>query len=368
MCGRHARCHRTEVRQLRQRRRTRRLLEVAARIDHHVRRLLRETEIVGKRLREKFAETASAGPGCRDRAVVTDRAHSTIREHFERHRLRRRADSLGDIGDDLAAQCFAISFGHHRRLGRRRNRGRRAVADLAMVLEQEIDQIGFAHFAVADRGVGRGRVVVRENHCAAGVGAQAVEHRREVGVAREDHELVEMGAVGEMVDHVHDHANVGRILELGSEGRAVDDLETGAQEVMSHERERVHVGGIVALIASRHRIAVAAVHHDAPLLAPDGSRRPVGRGDQGTGFDSLGPHRCITGEALRGLVVLPLQRQVDIVVVDKDGAQKRPSSFTPDHQNAPCRCARRLPCPWALFTSRDSRASCGPAPSYSTAG
>jgi alkylation response protein AidB-like acyl-CoA dehydrogenase len=35
-----------------------------------------------------------------------------------------------------------------------------------------------------------------------------------------------------MVDDIHDHADVGRILELGGERGAVDDLETGAKKMV----------------------------------------------------------------------------------------------------------------------------------------
>ncbi len=129
--------------------------------------------------------------------------------------------------------------------------------------QDQLDQVGLAHLAVADGGVGRGCELVGEDHRAARMRPQANEHRREVGVAGQDDELVEVGVVHQQVAHVHDHADVGGVLELGGERRAVDHLEPGAQEVVAHERERVHVGGVVVRVAPRHGVAVAAVHDDA---------------------------------------------------------------------------------------------------------
>ncbi len=147
-----------------------------------------------------------------------------------------------------------------------------------------------------------------------------MQQRREVGVARQDDELVEVGLVREVVAHVHDHADVGRVLQLRGERRAVDDFEARPQEVVPHERKRVHVGGIVVLIAPRHGIAVAAVHHDAALRIVE---RCVGRRDQAAVLDLTQPKRGVLRETLSGFLALAFQRQVDVVVIDKHRAKAR---------------------------------------------
>src|SRR5688572_32604972 len=48
-------------------------------------------------------------------------------------------------------------------------------------------------------------------------------------------ELVEVGLVHQQITDIHHHADIGGVLELGRERRAVDDLEPGAQEVRSEE-------------------------------------------------------------------------------------------------------------------------------------
>src|SRR4029077_4970512 len=90
---------------------------------------------------------------------------------------------------------------------------------------------------------------------------------REVGITREDDEFVEIGVMCEDVAYIHHHADIGRVLELRGERRAVDHLESGAQEVMAHEWKRAHVGGVVALVATRDSIAERAVDDKA---APEG--------------------------------------------------------------------------------------------------
>ena len=197
--------------------------------------------------------------------------------------------------------------------------------------QDQLDQVGFAHLAVADGRVGRGREVVGEDHRAAGMRPEANEHGREVGVARQDDELVEVGVVHQQVADVHDHADVGGVLELRGQRRAVDHLEPGAQEVVAHEREGVHVGGVVVLVAPRHRIAVAAVHDDAAGRAAE---LRVGRRDQPSVFDLAQPGTCILGESLGGFFAFSFQRQVDVVIVDKDRAEARPARF-PFHVRYP---------------------------------
>src|SRR5690606_1120480 len=109
--------------------------------------------------------------------------------------------------------------------------------DLALLLEQKRDEIGLANLTIADRGVGGSRVVVGEDHCAPGVCAQAMQDWGEVRVARKYDEFVKVRAVREIVDDIHDHADVGGVLELGGERRTIDNLESSAQEMVAHERE-----------------------------------------------------------------------------------------------------------------------------------
>ena len=164
--------------------------------------------------------------------------------------------------------------------------------------------------------------------------AQAMQHRREVGIARQDDELVEVGVVREVVAHVHHHADVGGVLELGGERRAVDHLEAGAQEVVAHEREGVHVGRVVMRVTARHRVAVAAVHDDAAVIAAE---LRVGRGDQAAALDLVQPRAGVLGETLGRLLALALERQVDVVVVDENRAEARPTRF-PLHMELPPTC------------------------------
>ena len=137
--------------------------------------------------------------------------------------------------------------------------------------------------------------------------------------------------MGEVVADIHHHADVGGVLELGGERRAVDHLEAGAQEVVAHEREGVHVGGVVVRIAPRHRVAVAAVHDDAARRVAE---RGVGGGDEPAGLDAAQPGAGVLGEALGRLLALALQRQIDVVVVNEHRAQARPASF-PAHFRRP---------------------------------
>ena len=190
-----------------------------------------------------------------------------------------------------------------------------------LTLEQQREEVALADLCVTDRRVGRGRVVVRIDHRAARMRAQAVQHGREVGITREDDEFVEIGVMGEDVAYIHHHADIGRVLELRGERRAVDHLESGAQEVMAHEWKRAHVGGVVALVATRDRIAVAAVDDNAALARLGWA---VGRGHQAPGFDLLDPAGCVLGEALGRFLVLSFQGQVNVVVVDENCRQNRP--------------------------------------------
>jgi hypothetical protein len=249
---------------------------------------------------------------------VAQSAHGTVGECLERHGLARCTHRAHDLGNDVLA--------HHLELGRARGAKLARTAGLAVArqaaLEQKRHEVHVADLAVADRRVGCRRMVVGEYHRAPGMGAQAMQHRREVGVAGEDDELVELRIVIQDVADVHHHADIGGILELGRERGAVDDLEPGAQEVMAHERERVHVGRVVVGIAARHGVAITADHGDAPR---HGEARAVGRRDEATALDLPKPQARVLGEALGGFLALSLQRQIDIVVVDKNRTQNRSS-------------------------------------------
>ena len=248
---------------------------------------------------------------------MTQRAQRPVCQRLEGHRGRRRPHACDHLGQDLAARVL------HPFLWRG---GGQPVGALCgqLAREDQFDQVGFADLAIADGRVGRRGEVVGENHGAARMGPEADEHGREVGIARQDDELVEIGIVHQQVANVHDHADVGRVLQLRGERRAVDHLEPGAQEVMAHEREGVHVGGVVVLVAPRHRIAVAAVHHDPAGRAAE---LRVGRCDQPSVFDLAQPGTCILGKSLGGILAFSFQRQVDVVIVDKECAEARPARF-----------------------------------------
>ena len=68
-------------------------------------------------------------------------------------------------------------------------------------------------------------MIVREHDSAPGMGPQTMQHRREIGIARQNDELVEEGVMGEDVADIHHDANVGRVLELRRQRRAVDDFK-----------------------------------------------------------------------------------------------------------------------------------------------
>ena len=68
-------------------------------------------------------------------------------------------------------------------------------------------------------------------------GAAAQGQRREVGVGRDDDELVVLRGRGERVDGVEHEVDVGAALALLGQRRAVDHLEAGAREVGPELRE-----------------------------------------------------------------------------------------------------------------------------------
>ncbi len=153
-----------------------------------------------------------------------------------------------------------------------------------------------------------------------------MQHGREVSVTRKQDELLEARLVGQHVANIHHHADVGGILELGRERRAVDDFETGTQEVVPHERKRVHVRRIIARVPARNRIAVAPAHDDATRLGEARSRR---RRNQAPAFDLAQPQGRVLGEPLGCLFILPFQRQVDVVVIDKYRTENSPGGLHP---------------------------------------
>ncbi len=258
---------------------------------------------------------------------MTEDAHAAVGQRLERHRLVGGAHRVGDLGEDLAAHLLDGRGARQRRL---------LVAALALVGELAVDEqrqeIRLADLGVANGRVRGGRVIVGVDDRAAGMRAQAMQDRREVGVGREDDELVEVGVVREQVAHVHHHADVGRVLELRGERWAIHHLEAGAQEVMAHERERAHVGRVVALVPARDGVAVAAVDDDTTLRL---ERRCVCRRHQRPRRDLLEPRAGVLGEPLGGLLVLALQRQVDVVVVDEHRRQNWPRRLALHNRHPP---------------------------------
>ena len=134
---------------------------------------------------------------------MTQHAHAAIGERLERHRRIGGAHEVGDLGQDLVAQRLdGGGAGQRLRLARLALVGQ-------LTVDEQRQEVGFADLRVADRRIRRGRVIVGEDHRAAGVRAQSVQHRGEVGVGGKDDELVEVGVVREQVAHIHDHADVG---------------------------------------------------------------------------------------------------------------------------------------------------------------
>ena len=229
-------------------------------------------------------------------------ANGAIGQRFERYRLACRLHSASHFGDN--ARCGLLDlrgvkpwfFGQQRLFG--------AFA-AHTAFHQKRDEIGLADFAIADRGVWYGGVVTGINNRAACMCAQAVQNRREVGIAREQHELIKVGLVLKKIEHVHDHLDVCGILQLGRERRAIHNFETGPQELVAHKRERVHVRGVVGRIATRRRVSVTAVQHDPAWTV---QVRALRRSDEAPVLDASQPSASILGETARSLFVLALQR------------------------------------------------------------
>ena len=105
-------------------------------------------------------------------------------------------------------------------------------------------------------------------------------------------------------------------------------LQSGGIDAIISNREAPQdilpgVGGVVVLIASRHGIAVAAVHDDPP---PRLAERVVGPGNEAAAFDFAQPNVRVPREALGSLLAFALQRQIDVVVVDEHRAETGPTS------------------------------------------
>ena len=110
------------------------------------------------------------------------------------------------------------------------------------IFKQQPDQVTLANFAIAQCLVRRGCVIVGEEHDIPRMGPEPMQQRREVGIARQDHELVEMRVMCDEVANIHDHTDIGRILELRRQRWAIDDLEPAPQKMVPHERKGAHVG------------------------------------------------------------------------------------------------------------------------------
>ena len=76
-------------------------------------------------------------------------------------------------------------------------------------------------------------------------------------------------------------------------------------------------------VASRHGVAVAAVHDHAPARLAEGI---VGSGNEAATFDLAQPNVRVPRKALCGFLAFPLQRQVDVVIVDEYRAETGPTS------------------------------------------
>ena len=148
-------------------------------------------------------------------------------------------------------------------------------------------------------------MIVRIDHGAPGMGAQTMQQRREIGVARQDNELIEAGFVVQKIADIHDDTNIGGILELCRQRRAIDNFEPRLQEVMAHERKRIHVRRVIVRIAARDRIAVTAVHDDAALAIHRYARR---RRNQAARQNALQPVAAVFGKSFGGVIALAFER------------------------------------------------------------
>ena len=161
-------------------------------------------------------------------------------------------------------------------------------------------------FVLVDQQVGRravrGRRETDSEHGGAPVPAtQLAQHRREVGVGREDDELVVAHLVLQEVDDVEHHVDVGAGLAFAGQRRTVDDLEAGKVE----RRAEALVG---------LRVEVAAADQHAPARA---GRGVIGQFERA--HHPLHPRAGAARELLGGGEIELAQGGIDVVEVDEQG-------------------------------------------------
>ena len=85
-----------------------------------------------------------------------------------------------------------------------------------------------------------------------------MEDRREIGIARENHELLEASRVFEKITDVACDLDVGAVLELRGERLAVDDLDARDHEIGAHGGKGVRIVRAAPAYELAAGIAVAA--------------------------------------------------------------------------------------------------------------
>jgi hypothetical protein len=101
------------------------------------------------------------------------------------------------------------------------------------VLAQQLHEFALDDHVVARGLVGGGGVAVHVDHRALGVRAQPGDDGHEVRVRRKDHELLDVWVVGQCIEDVHDHVDVGRILTGARHRRTLDHREGVARKVLA---------------------------------------------------------------------------------------------------------------------------------------
>ena len=311
--GGRMRAHRLRRRQRTRRHMARRVIEMAARgapVQAQRRQRQRLQEAPEAALAAPLRRQAGmAGhqprgqPGAGHRLVGTLHLGAQPGGHLLQRQLR------GQVGCGGAGRCRLGRLRHgdgrrrcERRCGRRCRP--RSLVDLGAEAQALADEAVGLDQQIGRGAVGRRREAHRQHRGAAVPAAQLAQHWREVGVGREDDELVVVHRMLQQLDHVEHHVDVGAGLALAGHRRAVDDLEAGMVE-----------GRAEALVDLR--IEVDAPHQQpAPgaglgRVEPLGQAQPVGQ--------PADPFQRMAAEALGHRRIQLAQARIDIVEINEEG-------------------------------------------------
>ncbi len=165
-------------------------------------------DVIGEMGEQQIAERAVATPVGADGFFPAHHPHGAVGKGFKRHGLRRGAHVGDDLGQNVLTGLLDIDHRLSGARGCKFTSAHRLIGD-RLAVEQHGNEVRLADLAVAQCRVRLGRVVVGEHHRAACVRPQAMQHRREVRVSRQDHEFVEERLMGEDVADIHDDADIG---------------------------------------------------------------------------------------------------------------------------------------------------------------